>query len=424
MKLIDKDDYYKDSTFASFSGLKVFSRCERLYSDIFITKTYEEPEKDYFVYGKLVDAMVTEKPDFIPQNFMLVERKIRPEQALEFENKIKALQEEIVAKELESKTKLDGKKAEIQAKLDELKTKLLTSPDDAKTIKKCGDLEQKLLEVEPDKTIAKGIESRKKEIEEIQKSLDVIKNLADKQQVTASIWENAEQTALALKTHPSYTTMEFNEVTSQQIFTAVIDGIPRKGKLDHLKLSPALTRIYAIWKAGQITLEEMQSKIRELNPNDLWAIITDIKTCKSVQTLEPYNTHYRGQLGFYQDLVSYVLLIPIQNIRCRILVADKMSNEFKLCELFQFTQAALDELKPDVYAWLKIWHKAMLSNNYLSSKQKLGMKQTCFTCSDCRFCPLSTKPGEPVIIDQARFSGDTPAPIAGEISTADLVLDY
>jgi hypothetical protein len=363
-KNIIKDDYYKDTSCISFSGLKVFSKCETLYRDMFVTKTYEEPEHDYFIYGKLVDAFVTEKPEFIKENFVLVERKIDPEDALKFENKIKEIQAEIDAPEFQEK---------------------ITNGN---------------------KTTLKGLESRLKKIEEIKTSLGMIKDLADKQQVTPSIWENAEQTALAIKTHPYFSNMEFNEVTSQQVFRTVIDGIPMKGKLDHLKLSPALTKIYAIYKAKQMSIEELKEKIKSINVNDMWAVITDIKTCYDLIKLEPYNSHYRGQLGFYQDLISDVLSIPIEKIKCQILVADKLSSSFKKCELFGYTQESLDELKPDVRAWCKIWQQAVAKNNFISAKQKSGMEQKCFICSECRFCPFSIKHGEPVMVSRPRFGGN------------------
>lgn len=382
-KLLDKDDYYKDSSRISFSGLKVFSKCETLYRDMFVTKVYEEPEHDYFVYGKLVDAIVTEAPEFIPQNFMKVTRKIDPEDALKFENQIKELQKEI-----------DEKEAKLKEK--------------------------------PNKTLEKGIASRKKTIEEIQLSLDSIKHLADKQQVTPAVWENAEQTALGIKTHPYYSNLKFNELTSQQIFTCEMQGMPCKGKLDHLKLSPAITKFYAIYKANHMTLQELQQRIEfEVNPHDKWAIITDIKTCYDVAKLEPFNTHYRGQLGFYQDLVSTVLKIPIENITVRILVADKLTNKFKKAELFEYTQEALDELKSDVRMWMKLWRNAMENNDFVSDKQKRGLQQECFTCSDCRFCPFSLKPGEPVMISKARFGGNEGSPLLKtELSTVDAVLEY
>lgn len=431
-QLIDKDSYYKDSMFGSFSGLKVFSRCETLYEEMFVKKTYEEPERDYFVYGKLVDAFVTEKPEFLDENFIKVDRKISPEDALKFENKIKELREEVSKKEAEQNEKFIAKQKDLTDKIKSIEEKI--DPEKGPTAaqqKKLSDLTEKLNDMSInrneylDKTLAKGIDGRKEEILSIQASLDAIKQMADKQQVTPAVWENAESTALALKSHPYYSNMEFNDVTSQQIFATTIDGIPVKGRLDHLKLSPALTKFYAIYKANQMSLQELQDRIRAMNPNDLWAIITDVKTCFSVAKLEPYNNHYRGQLGFYQDLVSNVLLIPIQNIRCQIFVADKMTNNFKMAELFYYTQDVLDELKPDVRAWLVLWHEAMKNNRFVSAKAKSGYDQKCFTCSECRFCPFSMKPGEAVKVDGPRF-GKTDASIntAEDASTAQALIDY
>lgn len=427
-QIFDKEAYYKDRQFGSFSGVKVFSKCETLFRDIFIDKTYEEPEQDYFIYGKLVDAMVTEQPEFIHKHFVRVERKVKPEDALKYENQIKDLEKEITDKEQQLNAKVQEKTIALVTKIDELKAKETLTAAQIKTLEKA-QTELKDMQENPneylDKTIVKGIASRKEEVANLQASLGTIKEYADKQQVTNSIWENGEETALALKTHPSFSNMTFNEVTSQQVFVTVIDGIPVKGKLDHIVMSQALTKIYAVYIAGQISLIDMQAKIREMNPNDLWAIITDIKTCKSVAEIEPYNNHYRGQLGFYQDLVSDVLLIPKTNIRCRILVADKLSSTFKKAELFEYSQAALDELKPDVWAWTKLWWNAIQTKTFISAKAKHGMKQKCYTCSECRFCPFSTSPGQPVMINGPRFAGaEESSSTTLEVSTADAVLDY
>lgn len=428
-QLFDKESYYKDRQFGSFSAIKVFSKCETLFRDIFIDRTYEEPEQDYFIYGKLVDALVTEKPEFIPKYFVRVERKVKPEDALKLENQIKELEKEIGEKENLLQSKLREKTNALGQKVDELKAKETLTPAQIKALEKAQneltDIQQNVGEY-LDKTIVKGIASRKEEVSTIKISLGMIKEYADKQQVTNSIWENAEETALALKTHPSYSNMEFNEVTSQQVFVTIIDGIPVKGKLDHLHLSPALTKIYAIYIAKQITLDQLQAKIREMNPNDLWGIITDIKTCKSVAELEPYNNHYRGQLGFYQDLVSATLLIPKNQIRCRILVADKLSSTFKKAELFEYTQEALDEIKGDVWAWVKLWWNAVQNRSYVSAKAKHGMAQKCYTCTECRFCPFSTSPGQPVMINGPRFGakGEPAQSLSLDVSTADAVLDY
>ena len=440
IKLIDKEDYYKDSNFISFSGLKVFSKCETLYRDLFITKVYEEPERDYFVYGKLVDAMVTESPEFIAANFIRITRKIDPEDALKFENQINELNKEIEEKETALRAKVLKKQEDLLEKIRVLNEDALADEKDplpkarmtpAKE-KKLADLrvEANNMTMNPeeylDKTLQKGIEARKAEVVEIQTSLDAIKSLADKQQVTPAVWENAESTALALKTHPYYSNMEFNELTSQQIFTCEMDGMPCKGKLDHLKLSPAITKFYAIYKAKQMTLKELKMRIIHLNHNDQWAVITDIKTCYSLEKLEPFNNHYRGQLGFYQDLVSMSLGIPRENIKCQILVADKVSNSFKKAELFGYPQATLDGadgLKNDIKLWMQIWFNAIKSGRFVSAKEKAGIKQKCFTCSECRFCPFARRPGEPVMVTESRF-GATEAPIQTELSTADAVLDY
>lgn len=430
-KIITKEDYYKDSEFCSFSALKVFSKCETLYRDIFIDRTYEEPDHDYFTYGKLVDALVTEPESFIGENFVRVERRIDPEDALKFENEIIRLEDEVRTKTQQIQEKLMEKELKIVKKIDELKRKLENEKiTDEVYEQKLSEFNSEIMDLEnqKDKTLLKGIESRKILIEQIKTSLGQIKELAGKIQVTGALWENAEQTALAIKTHPSFVEMEFNEYTSQQIFTAtMMQFIPCKGKLDHLKLSPAIAKVYAIYVAKQMTLAELQDYIKtKIHPQDMWAIITDIKTCKDLATLEPYNTHYRGQLGFYRQLVAATLCLPLASIRCRILVADKMSNNYKKCELFQYTENALGELENDVWLWAKMWKHSMDSKLFTSAKEKNGMKQRCFTCRECRFCPFSMRPGDPVIVDAPRFGNDEIRPLveAGELSTADAVLDY
>lgn len=429
VQLFDKESYYKDRAFGSFSAIKIFSKCETLFRDIFIDRTYEEPEQDYFVYGSLVDALVTEKPEYVQKNFVKVDRKIKAEDALKYENQITELEKEISTKESQLQAKLTEKINSLQSKIDELKAKESLTPAQIKTLEKNTEELESIWdnpEEYSDKTLVKGIASRKEEVASIKISLKAIQELADKQQVTNSIWDNAQETALALMTHPSYVNMTFNEITSQQVFVTIINGIPVKGKLDHIVLSRELSKIYAIYVAKQISLDEMQNKIRELNHNDLWAIITDIKTTKSVAEIEPFNNHYRGQLGFYQDLVSDVLLIPKENIKCRILIADKPSSTFKKSELFEYTQESLDEIKPDVAAWTDLWWKAVKTKTFVSAKRKLGMDQKCYTCSECRFCPFSTNPGEPVLISGPRFKKNTDlvVNVDNSLSTADAVLDY
>lgn len=359
-KILTKEEYYNDTKFISFSGINTFSKCETLFRDTYITKTYQEPEHDYFVYGKLVDAMVTEPADFVAQNFVLVDKRVKPEDALRYENEIKTLESEI---------------AEKQEKADA-----------------------------GNKTAMKGVESRGKKIDELKEKLRVIRDIDGKTQVTRALWIDAEETALAIKTHAYYKTLEFNQFTSQQIIVTNVRGIVRKGRLDHLKLCPQIERLYKLYVANQITYEQMVEKIKQLNPDDLWAVITDIKTCADMEKLEPYNNHYRGQLGFYQDLVHNFFFIPIEKIKCQILAGDKKSNRFKMAELFSYTQAAIDDIKKDVEDWVKKWKNAVETNTFVSSKAKFSMKQDCFTCMECSQAPFSLVPGQPVLISEPRFA--------------------
>jgi hypothetical protein len=358
--LLSKEEYDLESKFINFSGLKVFSKCETLYRDIFVTKVYKEPERDYFLYGKLVDALVTETPQYIKDHFILVDKKVKPEDALKYENEIKTLENEIEA-----------------------------------TKEKCE---------AGNKTAIKGRESRLKKIEELQLRLSAIRDIDGKEQITNSIWVNAEETALALKTHPHYSNLEFNEFTSQQILVASVGSAIRKGRLDHLKLCPQIEKLYRLYVAKQISYEEMTDKITAMDQSELWAVITDIKTCYDIAKLEPYSTHWRGQLGFYQDIVSEFFLIPRKQIKCQILVADKLSSTFKKSELFEYSQESLDELKPDVEAWIALWQKAKETNTFVSAKERKGMKQECYTCQECRNCPFSMKPGQPVMVTEPRFA--------------------
>lgn len=358
--LLSKEEYDLESKFINFSGLKLFSKCETLYRDTYVTKVYREPDHDYFIYGKLVDALVTETPQFVKDNFILVDKKVKPEDALKYENDIKTLENEIEA-----------------------------------TKEKCE---------AGNKTALKGKESRLKKIEELQSRLFAIRDIDGKEQVTNSIWTNAEETALALKTHPHYSNLEFNEFTSQQILVAKVGDHTRKGRLDHLKLCPQIEKAYRLYVAKQISYEEMTDKITTMDQSELWGVVTDIKTCYDIAKLEPYNTHWRGQLGFYQDIVSEFFLIPRRQIKCQILVADKLSSTFKKSELFEYTQESIDELKPDVEAWITLWAKAKETGQYVSAKERKGMNQECYTCQECRNCPFSLKPGQPVLVTKPRFA--------------------
>ena len=360
LKRFDNDEaYYSDHEYLNFSGLKVFSKCETLYRDQFMTHTYEAPDKDYFIYGKVVDCLLT-TPGDIDKLFVRVDRKVDPEKALQIENDIKTLQLEMT---------------EPNEKGETMETKAAAG----------------------NKTCQKGIEKRKKEIEENQEKLKAITESAAKQQVTGSIWEEAHATAEAIKQHPYFKTMEFNGLTSQQSFAIEDNGLKMKGKLDYLRMSQPMTELYSIYCSGLIELIEMQKQIASLPHTEKWAVIVDIKSCFSLAKLEPWN--YRGQLRFYQILVESVFGVRPD---CYILVGDKM-KEFKMTELFHYSQNVLSDLDPDIIEWRKRWSHAIQTNTFVSNKVKNGWNQDCFTCIECRTQPFSKTPGQPVEVMQPRF---------------------
>lgn len=346
------EDYYKENRFISYSGLKVFSRCETLYRDQFLLQTYSPPEQEYFVYGQLVDTLLTEA-DKIGERFIRVERKLKVEDALKIENKIQECKQGIIER--------------------------------AEKVEK------------GNKPAIKKTETLRKEIEEHQAALQAIKELDGKQQVTPQMWEGAHATAEAIKAHPFFKNLQFNDITSQQIFTADIDGVPVKGKLDFLKLPPSVEQPYTMWKTGLIEYAEMRKQINALPENEKWCIIVDIKTCYDIAKLEPWN--YRAQLKMYQRLVFEVLGI---NALCMILVGDKL-HDIKKQELFEFPQEVLDSTWEDLSGWMKKWKYAMDTQNFTSAKVKYGMQQECFLCTECSFCPFSKEAGKPVRITEPRF---------------------
>jgi hypothetical protein len=363
-------------------------------------------------YGSLVDCLLTEPSHTVHERFILVKTKVKVEDALKYENQ----KQEFLNKIEEVKNKKSEKIKLAQKDLNDA----VFEGKPAKTIASKEKAYAKAQET--GKADAKSIEASEKKIAELENKLTAIKSIGTRAQVTESIWKNAEETVLAIKSHPYFANLVFDEFTSQQIFTCTGGDLPRKGKLDHLKLSPEIDQLYKMYKAKLITQEAMQENIKKITPNNVWAVITDIKTCFDLAKLEPYNNHYRGQLGFYQDLVSEFFGLPTEKVFCQILVGDKVSSQFKKAELFGYHQSALDELKPDIYAWMQIWKMSYHGNKFTSAKEKYGMEQKCFTCTECRNSPFSMTPGQPVIISAPRFGGVKIDPSSTEVE--DLLLDY
>ncbi len=352
VKQLEEKEYYQDTNYLNFSGLKLFSKCETLYRDTFLLKAYEEPERDYYLYGHVVDCFLTE-PDEFDKRYVRVDRTVKVESALDIENKMQVLANEI-----------EG----LKEKADK-----------------------------GNKTAIKGIVSRQGQMFELGEKLKVIRDFSDKIQVTNAVWENAMATAEAIKAHPIFGSMEFNDVTAQQTFACIVNGIPRKARLDYLKMSKPLTDLYTLWKTDLISLQEMQKQIAALDPADKWINILDIKTCYDLAKLEPWN--YRGQLAFYRTMIREIFGISAE---CYILVGDK-ADEFKKSEWFHYPANVLDTIETDIEIWAKRWANAITTNTFVSAKVKEGFQQQCYACSECRTQPFSTKPGSPVEVTGPRF---------------------
>ena len=323
--ITNEKEYYDDKEYFHFSGLKMFSKCRRLYKEVYIDKTIQQEEHDYFVYGKLVDALITESPEYFKEHFMVVSRTIDPEKKLSLEVKLKEAQEEY------------KKRGEILAKNPENKTAL------------------------------KGEKAWAEKIEEIQKQIFEIENIGDKIQVTTAIYENALATVDAIKSHPHFSDFLLSDPKRAQVIltTDKLWGQYKgKGKLDYLDLE---------WENEKII------KVR----------IVDVKTCRDLKSLELDNNHYKGQLAFYRELVHRVYDIPKDKIECYIVVGDKQTGKLKNAEIMLYDKDLLDEMDPILEAWTQELFNACTHNVFMSAKELEGTKQQCFTCSSCRTAPFS-----------------------------------
>lgn len=340
--------YNGKTELANYSGLRLFSQCPRLYYEQYIAKTYVEPERDYFVYGLLVDAMLT-SPEAVEARFIRVDRTVSAENALQYEVDIRGLENELIP---------------IREKA-----------------------------AEGNKTALKGVEKREREIAELNVKLAAIKEIKTKQQVTASVWDHAQATAEAIKRNPMFPQLEWNALTSQSEFYS--DRIRRKGRLDYFRLSEPAMKIYAMWKTKAITEQQMRVEIAKLPEECRTGIIVDIKTTAKLSQLDPFC--YAGQLGFYQTLVEDVTGIRCD---CYIIAGDK-DTELKRAQDFKFSQEVLDQAKEQVAYIEKLFWLAKENNIWPSAKELRGIKQDCFKCSSCADRPFSLN--EPYLVTGPKY---------------------
>lgn len=330
-------DAYRASTLINYSALKLFSVCPRLYYEQYVTKTYVEPERDYFVYGSLVDCMLT-TPEQLTKRFVRVDRTVDVGNTLKYEQKIKDLTAELM--EIRPKAKAGNKTAQ------------------------------------------KGVASRESEIDALKEKLSSIGAMKDRQQVTAGMWDDAEATADAIKRNPSFAQLDFNSFTSQQIFTDTIAG--RKGILDYVAFGAPVQTLYNLLKTNHISYEEFFAKVQEISPENRTGWIWDVKTTALISSFDP--SIYAGQLAWYREIVEAYTGI---RCRCGIIAGDKDPSS-KRSQDYVFSPALLEEALKNVLAVEAAFKDCRASDAWIAAKEFRGTDQDCFRCSVCADRPFST----------------------------------
>lgn len=327
---------YKKSPHTNYSALRLFSVCPRLYYEQYVTKTYVEPERDYFVYGSLVDCILT-TPDDLKKKFVRVERTINVADTLKHEVRIKELQNEM---------------EEIGPKADA-----------------------------GNKTAIKGMAAREKELEEVKSKLSAIASLTTAQQVTASIWDNAVETAEAIKRNPSFQQLNFNDFTSQQVMCD--DSSHRKGILDYVCFNGGIQTLYSLFKTKHISYEEFFTKIQEVPEEDRKGWIWDVKTTHLISTFDP--SIYAGQLAWYREIVQSLTGIRCD---CGIIAGDK-DPSVKRAQDYILHPSLLDSALTRVREVENTFLRSQEDCYYPGAKEFRGVEQECFRCSICADRPFS-----------------------------------
>lgn len=339
----DEQAYRDDAVNTNHSALRLFNTCPNLYYEQCITKTYEEPEKDYFVYGSLVDRLLTSPAD-VDAYFVRVERQLDPSDALKYEQKIKELTFEMETPDKKGISMIE--KAE-----------------------------------SGNKTAKSGIEKREREIEGFRERLATIKELGQKQQVTNAMWLNAHATAEVIKCNPFFQELKFDEFSSQQAF---IDPVPRrKGMLDYVRFAPPIQKLYVSFKAGVISRDALRSSIEQFSPESRRGRIVDIKTTARLSEFEP--KMYATQLAVYQKLVESLTGIVCE---CFIVAGDK-DSECKRSQDYQLAQPLLDRAWSRYLQVEAAFRECEKAEKWPSAKELWGVKQECFRCSICKDRPFS-----------------------------------
>jgi len=338
----------------SHSSLFTFSICPNLYYEQYIKKTYVPPEKDCFLYGNVVDCLLT-TPDDFEKKYIRVDRIVSPENALAFEQKIKDIEAELNAHDKKGKTMFE--KAE-----------------------------------EGNKVSIAGIEKRKTEISSLHHKIETIKELQFKTQVTTAVWNNCLDTVEVIKQNPFFKALRPSDSFNSQ--QKIIDKKNnRVGILDYLDFPNIVIRkLYASYCANLIDDAALRDGIAAIPDNKKAGIIVDIKTTRGITQFEP--EIYSAQLAAYQQLV-----LELTGIRCRcFVVAGDKDPTRKFAQDYEFTQSLLDRAWSKRCKIEKLFIKCTEKKEWPSAKKLRGVEQKCFRCTECSTRPFSMN-DEPVLVN-------------------------
>lgn len=204
---------YERLPYASYSGLKTFLKCPRLFYERYITREHKDAEQDYFIYGHLVDCLVTQ-PSSLGERFVRVSRKSNGG-TLNLEMEIEGLRSEI--ENLKPQAEAGKKRA-------------------AASIKK---YEKEILEKEEQIAERQGVQGRT--------------------QVTNALWEDAVETAEAINQNPYLQHLRGSYECLPQV-VLVDEVMKRKGIIDLLFINVQ----------NDIVIVDIKTtfRLRELNPED------------------------------------------------------------------------------------------------------------------------------------------------------------
>ena len=309
-KFINDQEYFADKEYLTHSMIKDFISCEHYFRIKHIDKTFlDNEERDYFVFGSAVDSLLTESEGNFEERFMVLDRKIATDNVEELYNELKET-------ERERDEKLEAGKP----------VKML----EAKIVK-------------------------------INEKLDKIKEAEGKTQISSTVFGHIHDSVKEMRRQPLYEMFGIGKGgTSQDIICAEINGVKRKGKLDHI---------------------DVKNKI-----------IADVKTCADITKFDP--RMYATQLYYYRKLASVHHKIDEQEWDCYITAVDKQTH-YKRSEVFHLNKNIIDAAGLEIEAIIKQMEDAKALGFYTPATNMAGAeiedarRNKCYKCNYYNECEFS-----------------------------------